>query len=225
MSTFTYWADGAWRRKPLPDYDSAPVQGPPAPTYICGMDLGQVGDHSALCVLEKHQPDPAAPATYLVRHLTRWQLKVAYPRIVEDVVGLFERPPLHPGVDLVLDFGNVGPAFRDMLREAKLGATLVPVTATGGDTVGAPEPGRLSVPKRDLIMSAVILLQQGRLRIAEGLTQARNLTSELIAFQSKITASGHDTYGAKAGAHDDEVSALALACWYGERPQRTGWVI
>jgi hypothetical protein len=38
----------------------------------------------------------------------------------------------------------------------------------------------------------------------------------------KITAAGHHTYGAwREGAHDDELLAVALACWRIEHPRPT----
>jgi hypothetical protein len=63
-----------------------------------------------------------------------------------------------------------------------------------------------------------VLFQAGRLRVAEGLPEARTLINELINFRVKITANAHDTYEAwREGTHDDLVLAVALACWYGER--------
>ena len=57
----------------------------------------------------------------------------------------------------------------------------------------------------------------GRLRIAAALPEADTLVRELLAFQVKITAAAHDTYGAwREGTHDDLVLAVALACWHAE---------
>jgi hypothetical protein len=51
------------------------------------------------------------------------------------------------------------------------------------------------------------------------------LTSELKNFRVKISATGHDTYGASADSlswreapHDDLVLALACALWLDSRP-------
>ena len=44
------------------------------------------------------------------------------------------------------------------------------------------------------------------------------LIRELLGFQMKISASGHDTYDAKRESiHDDLVIAVALAAWYAEQ--------
>jgi hypothetical protein len=43
------------------------------------------------------------------------------------------------------------------------------------------------------------------------------LVQELLGFEVRITSAGDDTYGAwHAGANDDLVLAVALACWWGE---------
>jgi hypothetical protein len=63
-----------------------------------------------------------------------------------------------------------------------------------------------------------VLLQSGRLKIANAIPEARLLVQEMLAFRVKITANAYDAYGAwREGAHDDLVLAVALACWYGEQ--------
>ena len=45
------------------------------------------------------------------------------------------------------------------------------------------------------------------------------LVEELMAFQVKVNAQAHDTYGAwREGAHDDLVLAVAVATWLADRP-------
>ena len=66
---------------------------------------------------------------------------------------------------------------------------------------------------------AQVLLQSGRLKVAESLPLAPTLVSELLNFRVKIgPLTAHDSYGAwREGQHDDLVLALACAAWYGER--------
>jgi hypothetical protein len=47
------------------------------------------------------------------------------------------------------------------------------------------------------------------------------LVQELLAFRVKIDPlTAHDSYGAwREGAHDDLVLAVAVAAWYGQRPE------
>ncbi len=76
------------------------------------------------------------------------------------------------------------------------------------------------VPKRDLVATLQILLQGKRLLVADALPDAAVLLQEMLNFQMKITAAANDVYGAwREGAHDDLVLAVALACWWAERPR------
>lgn len=79
------------------------------------------------------------------------------------------------------------------------------------------ERGGWRVPKRDLVGVVQVLIQNQRLRIAAGLPEAEMLLRELEGFRVRISATGHDSYGAwRDGTHDDLVLAVALASWYGE---------
>ena len=61
-----------------------------------------------------------------------------------------------------------------------------------------------------------VLLQAGRLKIADAIPDARVLVEDLLAYRVKITANAHDVYEPwREGAHDDLLLAVALACWYG----------
>ena len=72
-----------------------------------------------------------------------------------------------------------------------------------------------SVPKRNLVSAAQVLLQQGRLKIAAGLPLAATLSQELADYQVRISQAGHDSYSAPSGQHDDLLMALSLVCWFG----------
>jgi hypothetical protein len=116
------------------------------------------------------------------------------------------------------------------------------VTITGGNEVHHDEAtGYWSVPKRELVGTLQVLLQNHRLKIGAELPEASVLVAELRNFRARINASGHDSYGAgpaadwRDGAHDDLVLATAVAAWYAERANRyrgafvpgagaTGWV-
>jgi hypothetical protein len=129
-----------------------------------------------------------------------------------------------PVIALVVDQTGVGEAVIEDLRAA--GLQCVGVTIHGGDA-SSPQPGGFRVPKRALVATVEVLLQNRRLRIASQLPLADVLVSELDNFKTKITLStGHDTYGAgeewREGAHDDTVLAVALAAWYGEEQDPVG---
>jgi len=202
-------------------------------SYVVGLDLGQARDYSALVVLEREvvsmpygedghllrSPIRLDPE-YRARHLQRWPLGTAYTTIARDVAALLDRPPLRRG-DTVLatDQTGVGRAVIDVLRAA--GLEPLCITITGGDAVTSDSDGR-RVPKRDLISTIEVLLQQGRLKIAPELPETPTLIRELDVFRRKLSPAGHDSYGVwREGEHDDLVLAVALALWAAEHGSGT----
>jgi hypothetical protein len=168
---------------------------------------------------------PLAPlipkASYQLRHLQRFPLKTSYPTVVEHVKALVQRPELQApeqqeDLALAVDHTGVGVAVFDMLQEAELPCPLYGVTIHGGDTV-TRDGMHYRVPKRDLITLTQVLLQNERLKIAQGLPESSTLVKELLNYRVKIDpTTAHDSYNAREGAHDDLVLAVALACWLGE---------
>src|SRR5262249_20435989 len=108
--------------------------------YYVGLDLGQAQDYSALSVIERTERADLLggrlPAHYAGRHLKGWKHGTSYPAIVKETVALLARPPM-PGSQLIVDATGVGRAVVDLLRVAKLRASLVPVVITGGAAVRA----------------------------------------------------------------------------------------
>ena len=181
-------------------------------TFLVGLDLGQAQDHTALAVLEHIVADE-----YHLRHLERFPLGTSYPAIAARTYALMGTPPLEDLGHLITDSTGVGAPVVDLLCQA--GLNPVAVTITGGDAAKQEAHNHWRVPKRDLVsVLQVLLLQSGRLKIAETLPEAPRLVQELLAFRVRITATDHDTYGAwREGAHDDLVLAVALACWFEEK--------
>jgi hypothetical protein len=194
--------------------------------YLVGLDLGQASDYSAWVIAERSERPEDRAAVYQVRHLERVRAE-AYPRIVDHtrslVAGLRERSSW-PQVDLVVDYTGCGRPVADMLVEAKINADIRLVTITAGDSETVGDRGERRVPKRNLVGVVQVLLQTERLTISRVLPLAGVLTEELRNFRARISAAGHDSYGAgddwRENSHDDLVLALALACWKGERDFR-----
>jgi hypothetical protein len=217
------------------------------PITLIGVDLGQARDWTAISVIERvavktgrrvqeeyweprletymTRPAEEKALEYRVRHLERPPLGTPYPDVVARIVELVKRIGGEPV--LAVDATGVGRPVTDMLwqrleeeiRGTRIYVTPCPVTITGGDSVTRAEGGGWRVPKRDLISAALVLLQNGRLKVAEALTLRETLVKELLAFRVKISIStGHDSYEAwREGDHDDLVLSVALACWAGER--------
>ena len=203
-------------------------------SFFLGLDLGQVSDYTALAIIEKVKPPtPVASTTgnrkavaadersakdrFLLRHLERLRLGTPYPDVARHVTDLLKTPELAGKTQCVVDATGVGRPVVDMLREARV-KPLVAVTITGGDTATRDGSG-YRVPKRDLVSTLQVVLQNDRLKIARDLPLAEVLVREMQNFRVKISLStGHDSYEAwREGDHDDLVLAVALACWYGAK--------
>ncbi len=114
---------------------------------------------------------------------------------------------------LAVDATGVGSPVIDLLKRERMKATLKPIQIIGGAN-GSSEFGMTRVPKRDLVSTVQVYLQNGRLKIAEQLPEAETLTRELQNFQVKINDNAHDSYGAwREGTHDDLILAASLALW------------
>ncbi len=114
---------------------------------------------------------------------------------------------------LAVDATGVGAPVIDLFKRERMNARLEPIQITGGSEA-TKENGTNRVPKRDLVSTVQVYLQNQRLKIAEQLPEAETLIRELQNFQMRITDSANDTYGSwRTGSHDDLVLAAALALW------------
>jgi len=173
---------------------------------VLGLDLGQAADYTAIAIVEQEGE------RYEARHLERMSLGTPYPEVAAHVKALLESDAVAEDTGLVVDATGVGAPVVDMLR--KEGLRPVAIYITSGDKA-TREGSTFHVPKRDLVSTAAVLLQNKRLKIAADLPQAAALVNELLAFKVKVDpATAHDSYGAwREGTHDDLVLALALALW------------
>lgn len=199
---------------PSPEEQAANIE------FFIGLDLGQAHDYSALAILERHGSYKTDKGTWLFhcRYLKRWPLRTPYPVIVADTASIVNDPQLQQGSakrTLAIDATGVGAPIVDLFKREKIAAKLKAIQITGGDSVNS-DNFVTRVPKRDLVSTVQVALQNDRLKIAKSLPDAATLTSELQNFQVKITDTAHDTYGAwREGTHDDLVLAVALALWTG----------
>lgn len=195
---------------------------------LVGFDLYSGASYEDVSVCE---------ARYDCIHLDRWRGR-SYNDVLPVVPNLEQRLRVadnqermaagrftndHPVIDLLVDRTGVGRAVLDTLRAG--GLNCVGITIHGGDAV-TRDDGDFRVPKRDLVGTLQVLLQNQRLKIAEELPLASVLSQELRNFRAKISLGGHDSYGAgddwREGNHDDLVLATAMAAWYAERDANDG---
>lgn len=206
--------------------------------FFVGFDIAQAagGDYSALAIIETHQPlalkqwtSPTQwygrkpqpppecippPLQFWLRHLERLKRGMAFHEQVKYVVDRLRSPALR-GVDpeLVIDATGVGRPVVELFKRTRV-KRLCPITITGGAQASSAGADGWHVPKRDLVIATQILLQTGRLKIADRLPLKDVFRSELLAFKVKVDAlTANDSYGAGSGAHDDCVLAVALAVW------------
>ena len=118
---------------------------------------------------------------------------------------------------LLVDVTGVGRAVCDQLSD--LDVRHQKVSIHGGGAVGRLDDGTLSVPKRDLVASLVVRFEQASLLIPRRMRHADTLEKEATSFQMKLSASGHDTYNARSGEHDDLLLAVALPVWWHRRQE------
>jgi len=208
-------------------------------SYLVGLDLGQASDYTALSVVEQQLWSPRdhawlspanLTATQLterlrfegtpptdrplhVRHLERLPLGTSYPAIVADVAARLRSGAMAgKGIALLIDATGVGRPVVDMFKAASLRP--VAITITGGAAVGR-DRGGYTVPKRQLVSSLQVALQQKRLRIARTLEHAATFEQEALNFKVKISVAGHDSYEAwRESTHDDLVLSVAMTTWF-----------
>jgi hypothetical protein len=114
--------------------------------------------------------------------------------------------------ELVIDFTGVGRPVYDMFVDVA-GIDPIGVLITGGNTESSSNGRIFSVPKINLISWVQALLHQERLKIQRELPESGALVRELSDFRVDFTASGHMTFSARSGSHDDLLLALCIACW------------
>jgi len=164
-------------------------------TLVVGLDLGKANDPSAMAVLRN----------LTCVDLTRFPIRIPYPQVVKYVSYVIK----NIGAVLALDGTGVGKAVADMFIEE--GIVPISVTITGGKVAtGGKEPYEINVPKPILLDVLRKVMQQGFLKVPQGLTFSAELREELDLF----TREGYSIVTKrKFGSHGDLVFALALAAY------------
>src|SRR5262245_40254453 len=209
---------------------------PPPVDYVCGLDLGQAADYSALAIVEVGESpetlsttsdDTGGETIYAVRHLHRWPLGTSYRNIAADVAELVTRRELD-SPRLAIDATGCGRPVVEMIMSALGdvdGGDLVeckPIIITSGAGASYSANDRCFHVAKLLLVSALqACLSSSRLKIAPELPLAPVLVNELKTFKTRITPAGHEVFGNwRERDHDDLVLAVALALWLADRTGR-----
>ena len=193
---------------------------------ILGLDIGKKTDFTVLVVVERWQTygydafigrNEVGKPFYKLVHLDRLPLDTPHPVQVGHVSKTMQRVGEIYSIKpyLVVDVGSVGESQFDSYKE--MGFDVYGVAIHGGREVTYSK--RVwGVSKVDLTSALAVLLENGRLQIAEDLPGRDILIKELMTFSWKQTETGHFKFEhLKSSDHDDTVLALQVACWYGEK--------
>jgi hypothetical protein len=182
------------------------------PHYTLGIDPGQSADPTALALLEQDQVDQPI---YRLRALHRFPIGTPYTELPRALWSRLTTDPLDGHVKLAIDATGVGAPVVDYFRDHLPEITIYAITITAGtNTTGTHRDPH--VPKRDLISTASVILEQRRLHIAANMRDTPTLSDELLAYRRTLNECGYYTYQAASGSHDDLVLALSLALWTAE---------
>lgn len=211
----------------------------PAATYrphrfIAGLDIGQLSDPSALVVLERQmrlshgQLEPY----YFAGHLERIPLQTPYPVMASGVRTRLEQ--LGERCALVIDATGVGRVIVDAFRAAWMGwddvrglrvplankPTIIALTLTAGEQARAESWDEQHVPRRDVLMRFMLILQQQRFQAAASLAEVPTLIKEGQAYRWRRNKAGDgdELYSDwKDAKHDDLLFAVCCAVWWGDK--------
>ncbi len=94
----------------------------------------------------------------------------------------------------------------DLLRNAQLPASVLPVIITGGNgNSKVPKKGVYTVPRKDLLSLLRIAIESGRLKASRHLALRDEFLAELATIEAESASHTRN--------HDDLVFAVALALW------------
>jgi hypothetical protein len=211
-----------------------------------GVDVGQKVDPSAIGVVELQLRGQvrdsighimeAGDIHFVVRHLERLPLRTPYPAVADRVIEICDKLENRQGtIQVYMDATGVGQPVVDMFEERStrwsltnlaIGhgrRSLTPIYLTGSNRA-VFEDGELRLGKALLVSRLQVLLQQGLIHLPQT-AEADVLVDELLNYEIRVNENAHAQFGAfKTGTHDDLVTALGLACWYGpDGGYKTAW--
>ncbi|MGV8123504.1 MAG: hypothetical protein AB2L14_27440 [Candidatus Xenobiia bacterium LiM19] len=198
--------------------------------YICGVSLGAHNQNTALVILERiteldNQGYEKTATVYHLRKAERFLPGTLYPVIAESLAAVYTKMRENNGSrTMAVDKTGVGGAVIELMEQQKIHFD-AQVTITNGNTVSKEEhKNNWFVPKRDLVSVLQVLLQSGRLKIAEGIPDVAIISQELQNFKIDGVKLKPDANSFEESwrekDNDDYVFAAAVAAWSGETRSR-----
>jgi hypothetical protein len=195
--------------------------------YCVGIDVGQKRDRTAIAVVEIPYRRPNVARSYFVKYLQRLEPDLLYTDVAAKVKRLDEqlredaqKRRLWCRVTYILDATGVGEGVSEMIINALPNADIRKCYLTGG--INPNNDGiQIKLPKTQMASTLLALFDDGRVKLPKRSKETEAMVEELLNYEIHVSEEGHDQYGAfKTGSHDDLVTALGLACWYGEYYKR-----
>jgi hypothetical protein len=180
------------------------------------VDLGCVNDWTAFTLIEqvfvpvrRDVGPPDLVPEFHCGYIDRPDLGTSYPEIVRLTRRRMDA--LGSDVDLVVDATGVGRGPVDMMIE--VGLSPIGVVLTSGDSERRTDEFFWHVPKRSIISSMQVMLQNRRFKVRRGMPLADVGLQELRDYRIQVTKSKNETYAARQGKHDDIVCSWCLGAW------------
>ena len=194
------------RRPPPPTLPSGPSLSVHEP-YVAALELGSVGAPITLAVVRRQAgASKLDPVVFTVAHLRRWPRRTATTLLAQEVRALLEREPLAEQTGAALfDITGVGRMAFDALVDPQRAYPTYPLPVWVAASGAAHQDAEgWHVPRLDLTAAVSLLLEQRRLKVAP-LPLANELKAQLGTWALPA-----------AGAARDLMTAVALACWWGQ---------
>ena len=204
--------------------------------HVMGIDVGQIQDPTAVCVIEhcagvmdhgsdyeRHTNQTAtlslqkSAERWRVVHMERLPLGTKYAEVITHVAGLLATPQLQANPDknqskceLVIDAGG-SRGVVEMFTIA--GLNPMGVQIVGGLNTTWARKNTWNVAKHELITLLDARLNHDRfpLTFSKYLVEGEAFKQEISDFRRNVSGAGRMQYEAQQGKHDDMIIAVALS--------------
>lgn len=205
---------------------------------IMGLDIGQKVDRTVITLLERLQgyaDDPfegknkVGKTLYRLAYMKRLPLDTPTPQQVDIVRRTYDRIIEKYNKDrpagkseikptLIMDLGHTGQSHFDEYIELGMHVYGINFLGEAATSDRSPDRGVYNVRKIDLTSALSVLTENKRLIIPHDIPDRKLIIAELARFTWKFTRSGQTTAeNLRDTDHDDIVSSLMVAAWYGEK--------
>ena len=192
----------------------------PEPTkwtsYVCGLDLGQTRDPSALAICEVRE-NKRFERFFYVRGLKRFPLHQTYTKLAERVAKVdAQLRGNYTNVTWAADLGGPGPGVLEILERKAPRMDLYKVLLTGGNAA-TWDGHEIRLSKTALISALVSNFDADHIFLSSKSRELENIKTELSNFEVHLSQNeGRETYGGNVSeGHFDLLISLALAVYIG----------